>query len=459
MRDRLRSCRLLLTVCGAQHAPRFGPVIKPGHFYAPRLRQNKVSGNPIADVAADLTAAKSAEYRERGLFVGGAGKNSMHKRPHVALLIETSNSYARGLLRGIHRYLAEHRPWTVFLPEQGRGDAPPAWLSSWRGDGIIARIENERIAKAVKQAGLPAVDVSAARLLPDLPMVETDNEAIARLAFEHLAERGFDRFGFCGDDRFFWSRKRAEWFERFVTAAGHTMYHYRPKRAARARPWEQEQTDLAAWLERLPKPIGLMAGYDIRGWQVLEVCRRIGAAVPDQVAVVGVDNDELLCELAGPSLSSVIPDTGRTGYEAAELLERMMSGGQVAPSEHLIKPVGIAARQSTDVLAIADPDIARAVRMIRDRACDGLKVDALVSELAISRRMLEHRFKRLLGMTPHEQIAKVQIQRVMKLLRETDLPLATIAQRAGFRHVEYMSVAFKRQTGVAPREFRRRRGI
>jgi LacI family transcriptional regulator len=378
----------------------------------------------------------------------------MAERPRVALLIEMSNSYARGLLRGIHRYLREHHPWTIDLPEQGRGAPPPTHLGQWRGDGIIARIENPRIADAVRQAALPTVDVSAAGLLRDVPVVETENEAITRLAVEHLLAAGFKQFAFCGDERFAWSTMRRTAFERMVSEAGFPVSSYPRDGAGSNLSWEQERATLSNWLANLPKPVGIMACYDQRGWQVLEVCRGIGLGVPDQVAVIGVDNDELLCELARPSLSSVILDTDRAGYMAAELLAQMMAGQKVPAKQYLIDPLGIVARQSTDVLSGADPDVSRALRFIRDHACDGIKVQALADEVAISRRMLEHRFRRILGCTPHDEILRVQIEKVSQLLAETDLPLATIAERAGFKHADYMSVAFKRQTGLSPRQFR-----
>ena len=157
----------------------------------------------------------------------------MAARPQVALLIETSNSYARGLLRGIYAYLREHRPWSVYLPEQGRGDAPPHWLKTWRGDGVIARIENPRIARMVKGLGTPAVDVSAGRLLPELPCVETDNEAIARLALEHFLERGFRSVAYCGDARFDWSRDRRNWFSDLSSAAGCSVSVFSPPQRKR----------------------------------------------------------------------------------------------------------------------------------------------------------------------------------------------------------------------------------
>jgi LacI family transcriptional regulator len=374
--------------------------------------------------------------------------------PQVALLIETSNAYGRGLLQGVVRYAREHRPWSFHLMEQGRGDDPPAWLADWDGDGIIARIETPRIAKAVTHAKLPTIDLSAARLVPTLSWVETDDAQIARVAADHLLERGFKHFAYCGDSRFNWSVWREQYFAQQLRGAGYDCRIYSGKDA---------DGDLAvgsraliAWLKALPKPIGIMACYDTRGHEVLDACREAGLAVPDEVAVVGVNNDELLCELSSPPLSSVIPNTLRTGYEAAALLDRLMAGEQLKPTAHLIGPFGVASRQSTDVLAIDDRDVVRAVQFIREHACEGVNVADVMKSVPLSRRVLEQRFQRLLGRTPHEEILHVKLSRVQRLLAETDLSLAVIAERTGFEHVEYLSVAFKRERGITPREFRAR---
>lgn len=380
------------------------------------------------------------------------------KRHQVALLIETSNAYARGLLRGIHAYVREHQQWVVFFLEQGRGDAPPKSLKSWRGHGIIARIENPRIARVIRAKGLPTVDVSAACLVAELPCVETDNEAVARAAFEHLRERGFKSLAYCGDDRFQWSRERAQWFVRLAREAGCECASFPPEQRGAARPaaGQQEDKRLIAWIRQLPKPCGLMACYDIRGWQVLAACRQIGVAVPDEIAVVGVDNDDLLCNLSEPPLSSVILDPVRTGYDAAELLDQMMAGQPVAGGIRRVRPTGIVTRQSSDVLAINDSEVSQALRFIREHAVDGIKVEAILAAIPISRRVLESRFKKLLGHTPHEEILRVQLQRVKELLAETDLPLRVIAERAGFKHVEYLSAVFKQHVGQPPSEYRQR---
>ena len=295
----------------------------------------------------------------------------MRRRLHVALLIETSNSYARGLLDGIISYVREHELWSIYLPEQRRGERPPAWLRRWEGDGIIARIENRGIAQAVKRTGLPVIDVSAARALPVVPWVETDDESIAAVAVEHLVERGFRRLAFCGDPRFNWSKWRSEHFHRMASEAGcETWIYDAPPTDDRDVSWDREHRSLTAWTASLPRPIGIMAGYDIRGQQLLDVCRDLGIAVPEEMAVIGVDNDHLICELCQPPLSSVVPNSHATGYKAAELLDQLMHGQAVLETTHRIKPLGICTRRSSDILAIEDRDVASALRYIREYACD-----------------------------------------------------------------------------------------
>lgn len=370
----------------------------------------------------------------------------------VALLIETSNAYARGMLQGIVAYLRERGAWSVHLAEHGRGDTPPLWLARWDGDGVIARIENRAIAQALAGLKMPIVDVSAARLLPKLPWFETDDEAIARLAAQHFMERGFKNFAFCGNPGFDWSNWRGGYFEKIVRTAGFPIFTYQPP--AGDTDEETEVDHIGHWVASLPKPAGIMACYDFRGRQVLDACRRLGIAVPDEVAVIGVDNDELLCNLSDPPMSSVVPNAHRTGYSAAELLDRLMAGEKPRAEAHFIEPLGVATRQSTDALAIEDANLVRAIRFIRARACEGISVKDVLRAAPQSRRILESRFKKLVGRTPHEEILRVQLDRAKMLLAETELPMAQIAERAGFAHVEYFSAVFKREVGSPPSRYR-----
>lgn len=375
------------------------------------------------------------------------------KRRRVALLIETSNAYARGLLRGIYSYVREHGSWSTYFPELSRGDLPPRSLKGWRGDGIIARIENSQIAQIIADLNLPVVDVSASQALRGIPWVETHDESIAQLAVDHLLERGFRHFAFCGDDRFAWSRYRCEGMKRLLSGKGYFFDAFGETGDVHR---HHEERDLTRWLQKLPKPVGVLACYDIRGRQLIEICQRNGIAVPEQVAVLGVDNDELVCNLAETPLSSIIPNAKGTGYLAASLLSKMLDGQPVEPVAHLLKPLGIITRQSTDSFAIDDPDLIKAAQYIRENACSGINVEDLLKIVPLTRRVLEARFKKYFGHSPHDAIQKARLRRAEELLEETDLPLATIADRAGFVHSEYFSVVFKRMKEITPSAYRER---
>jgi LacI family transcriptional regulator len=372
-------------------------------------------------------------------------KISMSRPRQVAVLIETSNAYGRGLLRGVMAYVREHSNWIMRLAEHGRGEVKRHELADWQGHGLLARIENAKIAAVVRGCARPAVDLSAARLLPHLPWVETDDAAIARLAAEHLLERGLRHFGYSGDPRFNWSKWRQEHFCRYLAKSGY--------RCAVGPTPRSGGDELADWVRALPKPVGVMACYDIRGREVLAACRRARVAVPDQVAVIGVDNDELLCELSDPPLSSIEPDSRRAGWVAAELLQSLMAGRRARPLQVRIPPIGLTTRHSTDTLAVDDPDLAHAVRIIRAHACSGLRVADIVARLPLSRRVFESRFEKVLGRTPHAEILRVRLERVKTLLRD-DWSLDAIARRTGFRHGEYLSAVFKRELGETPGRFR-----
>jgi LacI family transcriptional regulator len=373
--------------------------------------------------------------------------------PKVALLVETSNAYARGLLGGIISFIRSDGPWNIYLAEHGRGERPPQWLSEWDGDGIIARVENEVISRILGNMRIPIVNLSSRPLLSNAPLVTTDNEAIARLAFQHFAERGFRRFAFCGDDRFVWSTQRGSHFDRLVHDAGFECAHYSREECHRDRS-DAETDAIARWLAALPRPVAVFCCYDARGQQVLDACRRQDIAVPEEVAVLGVDNDDVLCNLAPVPMSSVIPNSMRAGFKAAELLNRMLSNEKVSAEMHFIPPLGVATRQSTDVTAATDPHVAKAARFIRENAFAGIDVGDVVAAVPVARRILERRFRATLGRTLREEITRVQMQRVTELLVGTDLSLAEIAERIGFKHVEYLTYVFKRETGQPPSVYR-----
>ncbi len=374
--------------------------------------------------------------------------------PRVALLVETSNAYARGLLSGVEDYIRCHGPWSVYLAEHGRGDLPPPWLKGWDGDGIIARIENPLIATALKSARQPVVDLSSRRLLPRAPSVTTDNEAIALMAVQHFGERGFHHVAFCGDARFSWSTERGEHFQRLARDRQLSCQWYQPQSAVDT-AGDAETERIATWLLTLPRPVAIFACYDARGQQVLDSCRRAGLSVPEEVAVLGVDNDELLCALSPPPLSSIIPNAQRAGWSGAAILHRQMRGEQVPPTQLRVEPLGVATRQSSDTLAVDDPQIARALRFIREHACDGIGVGEVLQACPMGRRSLEQRMRAIINRSPHEEIFRVRMNVAKELLSATKLKISEVAERCGFVNMEYLSGAFRRATGHSPSEYRK----
>lgn len=373
----------------------------------------------------------------------------------VALLIETSNGYGRQVLAGVYEHMQASGHWATFLREHGRGAPPLGELARWTGDGIIARIETDETARAVERMGIPTVDISAARLLPNVPYVETDDAQIARLAAQHLVDHGFQHFAYCGERRFRWSENRRASFEAALAAQRRRPHVFDdPVDMAADGDVERTLSHIGDWLRNLPKPVGVFACYDTRGRQVVDECHRVGLRIPEDVAVLGVDDDELLCALMTPPLSSIIPDARGAGRLAGVLLDTLMAGGSVPP-ENLLPPLGVAVRCSTDVFAVDDPLIAESVTFIRGNVHRGIKPEDVVAAVGASRRALDQAFVRRLRRTLHDAILQVQFEQVEQLLLGTDLKLAAIAARCGFKHPEYMTVAFSKRFGASPSEWRR----
>jgi len=372
---------------------------------------------------------------------------------HVAVLVETSRSYGRGVLRGVARYNREHGRWSTYFRPHGLGDPVPAWLKNWKGDGILARIDNRRTANAILASGVPVVNLRGTLGELQFPFVGTNNREVAQLGADHLLGRGFRNLAFCGYRSGFHSGfdERCREFRRLIEEAGcHCHLYCRPS----AKTWEQQEERLGQWIQELPKPVAIMACNDDRGLEILDACHRKDIAVPDDVAVLSVDNDEYLCEMAIPALSSIALNLERIGYEAAALLDRLMSGRPAPKQPKEIGPRGVVVRHSTDVLAIEDPDVAQAVRFIRHHACEGLHLADVVEQVLVSRSTLAPRFKNLLGRTIYQEIRRVQVERAKELLAGTSLPIKHVAREAGFRDVQYLTRAMGALAGQTPAAYR-----
>lgn len=384
----------------------------------------------------------------------------MRGTPKVALLIETARGYGRGLLRGIVRYARVHGPWSFYVTPGDFVQSLPR-MQRWGGTGIIARIETPEIAAAIVKTGLPAIalDLSEEQLRSDsslarLSEVSSDSRGAARMVAEHLVQRRFRHYAFVGVPDRIWSKRREESFCESVERAGFSVEVYRPPRRKADRVWDREQPILAAWLRRLPKPAGLMVCNDDRGREVLEACRTAGVWAPDELAVVGVDNDELLCEVADPPLSSVAFDAEQGGYRAAALLDQLMHRRVRRPQRLVVEPRYVVLRRSSDILALDDGDVVQAMRFIQDHAAEPIQSADVVRHVQVSRRALEIRFQKALGRTLHDAIQAAHLDQATRLLLETDLSIPHLAEASGYRTASYMIQVFRQQRGMTPARYR-----
>lgn len=379
------------------------------------------------------------------------------KQRRVALLIESTRSYARELLLGIACYNQERRRWLVEFTPHGLDETPPVWFRHWQGDGVLARVNDPSMAAAIRAKGVPAVDLRRAVQRRGMPSMGPNDAQVAQLVFDHFRDRGFRQYAFVG--LLAWPHKaryaRAEHFQRLVRAAGFEHFEFDVPIVEKGDLWDQQCRHLVRWLKELPRPAAIMTCNDDAGLLVLDACRRAEIPVPGEIAVAGVGNDECLCDLAVPPLTSVDLDPRRIGYEAAAWLDRMMDGQAGPQKEIQIAPRQIVARMSSDVMATDDDRVAKALRLIRERACEGLRVGEVLRHVCLSRTALEPRFKQVLGRTIHQEIQRVRLERVRELLAETDLPLKRIAQAAGYRYQEYLMRAFRRATGQTLDQYRK----
>lgn len=407
----------------------------------------------------------------------------------VVLLLYPQAGYDRALLRGVIHYAHLHGPWIFHLAGEIQGvplpineavdsreervwlEHDPAARSGIRfpdlkklgATGVIGRLQTPAIVKRVCKSGLPtvALDLSLPQsapgsLLAGVSEVRPDSERAGRMAAEHYLERGFQHFAFCGYAGRWWSDRRREGFCQRLEEACFSCHVYQPPTVKRQKLWNSEFTTLKRWLESLPKPIGILACNDMRGRQVLEACMLAEIPVPDQVAVLGVDNDEILCAMADPPLSSIALDGERAGYRAAELLDDLMRNRDRPRETILAEPLRVVSRRSTDVIAVEDACVAVALQFIRDNAREAIGVNDVVAQTKSSRRSLEIRFQSLLGRTIRQEIQRARLFLVRQFLLDTDLPAWRIAEVTGFNSLHYLCRVFHREFGIPLAEYRRR---
>lgn len=373
----------------------------------------------------------------------------------VAVLVDTCTGWGRRLVRGVSGYAIKHGPWHIWAESRGREEVMRL-PRDWPGDGVIARVFNRRISDELAETGLPVVNVSSIGVdhCP-FPRVSSDFRASAQLAFDHFAERGFKNFGYIGPLGRRYVQTHAGAFRETVREAGAECHIFNLIDASISnRRWSAIQKEFAVWLNGIPKPISVFSWATSAGSRTLALCRELGIAVPDEVAVLAGDNDPLLCNVTLPPMSGLVIGSEQIGYRAAHKLACMMAGEEVDPEDELIPPNHIDMRASTEVLAVEDKAMRWALQYLREHVFEPININDIAIEAALSRRQLERKFRDWLGRTPAEEIRRVRLARVRELLAETDLSVAEIATASGFSSLEYMSTAFKAATGLTPLRYR-----
>lgn len=381
--------------------------------------------------------------------------------PTVALLIETSRAYGRGLCSGIAAFAHAHGEWNFSPHEWDLGKGIPDWLASWKGDGIICRISDPELADVLANISCPVVDIYGQIRHSKIPYLDTDADAIADMAVRFFLDAAFDHFAFCGFPGLWFSDDRSLAFTHKVQRMGFPLTTYNPPHfrdstnvAVREALHANGSPELERWVLSLPPRTAVLACNDVRARQLLAVAIRVGLRVPEDFAVVGVDNDEVICEMTNPRLTSIRPDTYGLGYTAAHWLHLMMNGEQPPTHSLQITPLGICERASSDVVASDDPLFVRAVRFIRSNVKAGIDVKAVIDHVGCSRSTLDGRFKHVLGRSIKDEITRVKVMGAKILLRETRLPLDQIANACGFATASHFSRIFKEMEDLSPGRFR-----
>lgn len=380
-------------------------------------------------------------------------------KPQVLLVFQTRFEECSAMLKGAAHYVRAHGPWHAFLDDEARAEHDPRWLHSKHWNGVISRHTTPALVQHCTELKLPLVDLNDTPVFPGIPKIRPDNVCMGHLGAEHFLERGYSTFGYCGFKNNGWSCERRDGFVEALRLAGHRADVFDVEYPGDLTPfWDTKQTSaLATWLRTLPRPAAVMACNDMRALQVIAAAQAADILVPEELAVLGANNDTHRCEMGYPPLSSVVPNAYQSGYQAAELLDQLMNGVKLEqPVDRRIEPIEVVTRHSTDVLAIDDKNVAAALSYIREHACQGLTVDEVLKHAFVSRSQLEKKFRRHLGRSPQAEIRRVQVAKIRQLLFETDYPLKKIAELTGFEHVEYMCVVYKRLTGEAPGAYRRR---
>ncbi len=386
------------------------------------------------------------------------------KTYRVGLFFEENRQIGRGLLQGVAQYSQAYGPWHFYREapfyEHLATNERFAHIKNWKPDGIIMREQQGKFDDFLLSLKIPIIYSGYQRgPAPRIPNILGNDRQIGTMAAEYLLNKGFRHFAFCGINGMWWSADRGRFFAERIQAAGFNTDVYKSLKKHTMPIWPEEPEFMAQWLHTLLKPCAVFACTDDRCCQLAEACKRAGIKVPEEVALLGVDNDELVCELAFPPLSSIVLNAEKGGYDAAAVLHRMMRGEKVGKIEIPIPAPRIVTRQSTDVIAVNDPVVASALGYIREHHRKGISVDDIACHAGISRRVLEIRFSKLMKCSVYEEVLRLRMNHACLLLMETNLSVTQISDTLNYDELKYFSRSFRQIIGMSPLAYRKQSSI
>lgn len=386
------------------------------------------------------------------------------KAPKVVLPLDTSDAYGRGIVLGISKYCHQHGPWRLnqklpyYFDSKGHSFDPDR-PENWMADGVIMDTGNtgNRIPEMLRQKRIPVILCDCYQPIHDMPELTTDSRAIAEMAFDHFRDRNYTQLAYCGFDGMYWVSTRGAYFANCARAKGINVAHYEVKGTAEGFLWDDVVASIEAWLNTLPRPLGLLACNDDCAQLVIAACQAASIDVPGDIAVLGIDNDEVICLPGDPPISSIALDFEKGGFEAAALLDRLMKGEEEPANQRiLIEPTYVNIRRSTDTFAVSDPAVKAALAYISEHSHKKIRVPDVVRATWLSRRPLECRFKAALGQSINKVIRTQRVTKAANMLIETNFSISNIAVKLGFTSIEHISRYFSSEKGMSPSEFRKK---
>jgi len=382
---------------------------------------------------------------------------SVQSPTHITVLARIDFAYGRDVFRGISRFARSRVDWQLSVRSALHDTDPFEWLKQWRGGGLLIHHASKDWVAAARRRRIPMVSFSHNLLNSSVPVVITEDRTIVRMAMEYFAGRGFDQVAYVGMHAYEHD-PRAQAYENYCRKSRMPALRFDgdakglwPKQSGSRR-----NTALSRWLAELPKPIAVLAWNDITAQTLIESCQSTGLSIPDQVSILGIDNDELLCEMSAPTLSSIDVGAEQIGFKAASLLADLLKGKTPLGEPLLTPPMGVVTRQSTDFVAVEDPLVEMALRYIHAHAVDGIQVAEVLDHVPLSRRSLERRFVSTLGRTPLQEIRRVRLERAKRLLVDSDMGLVEVAEAVGMKDVRHLHSLFRQRLETTPSAFRQK---